>query len=262
MTHSGTTADATVRIEERYHGFPGIAMGGFAGGLVASRVGTEAEVTFQRPIPTEQALEIRETDDGAELRLGDDVAATATPTSVDVDLPGPVSLADAEVATQSYPGHRKHPYPSCFTCGPDRAEGDGLRVFPAPVGEGPVEDGPLVAAAWTPHPDHAGADGTLPPEIVWASVDCSSIWPVIEAAAPDSPDHVVTGRLALRQEEPIRAGEPHVVAAWPLEGRDSRRPAAAVILDAVGTVKAVAHHTLVVTEWGVPLGVAGWPTRE
>ncbi|HKJ59437.1 MAG TPA: hypothetical protein VKA37_09415, partial [Halobacteriales archaeon] len=79
-----------------------------------------------------------------------------------------------------------------------------------------------------------------------------------EAAAPDSPDHVVTGRLAVRLEAPIRAGEPHVVAAWPLERLTGRRLAAAVILDDAGAVKAVAHHTLVVTEWGVPLGVASW----
>lgn len=256
-TDPGTTSE-TVRIDERYHGFPGISMGGFAGGLVAGRVGDETAVVFRRPIPTGEPLEIAETDDGAELRIDDDVAATAAATTVDVDLPASVSLAEAEVATQSYPGHRSHPYPSCFTCGPERAEGDGLRVFPAPVGDGPDGNGPLVAAAWTPHPDHAGSDGTLPLEIVWAAVDCSSIWPVIEATPPDSSAHVVTGRLAVRLDAPIRAGEPHVVAAWPTAGPDGRRLAEAVVLDGGGEVKAAAHHTLVVTDWGVPLGVASW----
>ena len=257
----------TVRIDDRYRGFPGIAMGGFAGGLLSRRVGSEAEVTFRRPIPTEEALSVVESDDGAELRNDGDVAATATATAVAVDLPDPVSLADAEAATRSYPGHRTHPYPSCFTCGPDRPEGDGLRVFPAPVGDGPDEDGPvgigpLVAAAWTPHPDHADADGVLPPEIVWSAVDCSSIWPVIEVAAPDSRDHVVTGRLAVRLDAPIRAGDPHVVAAWPLGNPDGKRLAAAAVLDESGDVKAVARHTLVVTDWGVPLGMATWDGVE
>ena len=43
-------------------------------------------------------------------------------------------------------------------CGPDRAEGDGLRVFPGPVaGRG------LWAAPWTPDPSVAGADGRALP---------------------------------------------------------------------------------------------------
>ena len=33
----------------------------------------------------------------------------------------------------TYPGLRSHPFPTCFACGPDRAEGDGLRIFPGPV---------------------------------------------------------------------------------------------------------------------------------
>lgn len=265
-------SNATVRIADRYRGFPGIAMGGFAGGLLAQRIGSEAEVTFRRPIPTDDALSVVDSDDGAELRIDGDVAATATATTVAVDLPDRVSLADAEAATRSYPGHRTHPYPSCFTCGPDRPEGDGLRVFPAPVGDGSVEDGPveggpvgigsLVAAAWTPHPNHADADGVLPPEIVWSAVDCSSIWPVIEAAPPDSEEHVVSGRLAVRLDAPLRAGEPYVVAAWPLESPDGKRLSAAAVLDESGGTRAVARHTLVVTDWGVPLGVANWDGGE
>lgn len=242
-------------------------MGGFAGGLLARRVGSEAEVTFRHPIPTGDELSIVATDDGSELRIDDEVAATATATAVAVDLPDAVSLSEAEAATRSYPGHRTHPYPSCFTCGPDRPEGDGLRVFPAPVADGPADDGPvgigpLVAAAWTPHPNHADADGVLPPQIVWSAVDCSSIWPVIEAAPLDSRDHVVTGRLAVRLNAPIRAGEPHVVAAWPLGNPDGKRLAAAAILDESGDAIAVARHTLVVTDWGVPLGVESWDGVE
>jgi hypothetical protein len=97
----------------------------------------------------------------------------------------------------------------------------------------------------------------LPAEIVSAAVDCSSIWPVIEATPPDCPDQVVTGRLAVRLDGPIRAGEAHGVAAWPTDRPDGRR-LAAVVLDEGGEVKAAAHHTLVVTDWGVPLGEASW----
>lgn len=255
--------DAAVRIDGRYHGFPGIAIGGFAGGLLADRIGPAAEVTFRRPIPTGAPLELSATGDGVEFRVNGTVLAGATPADLDVDVPAPVSMADAERATQAYPGHRTHPYPSCFTCGPDRAAGDGLRVFPSTVEErsGPQGGSPLVAAAWTPHPDHAGPDGTLPPAIVWSAVDCSSIWPVILATPPRSDEQVVTGRLAVRLDEPIRAGEPHVVTAWPVARRDGRWLAEAAVLDATGSTKAVARHTLVAAEWGVPLGVASWPAH-
>ena len=37
-------------------------------------------------------------------------------------------------------GLHDHRYPTCFVCGPERAQGDGLRIF-----TGPVEDKSLVA---------------------------------------------------------------------------------------------------------------------
>lgn len=246
----------TVRIADRYQGFPGLAIGGYTGGLLARHLGTEAEVGFRRPIPTDTPLDLVKTDDAIELRLAGDVAAEATTTTVDTELPDPVPMEDATAASRDYPGHRHHPYPSCFTCGPERAAGDGLRVFP-----GPVSNGSMVAAAWTPHPDLAEGDGVLPREFVWSAVDCSTIWPLIEAAPPDSQDHVVSGRLAVRLDGQIRAGEPYVVSAWPLPPRGNKRPAAAVITDAAGRVQAVAEHTLVVTDWGIPLGVNHWDSE-
>ena len=35
-----------------------------------------------------------------------------------------------------YAGADDHPFPGCFVCGPDRAEGDGLRLFPGGLGPG------------------------------------------------------------------------------------------------------------------------------
>ena len=243
----------TVRIADRYQGFPGLAIGGYTGGLLARHLGTEAEVGFRRPIPTDTPLYLVKSDDATELRLAGDIAAAATTTTVDTELPDPVPKGDAVAASRNYPGHRHHPYPSCFTCGPERAEGDGLRVFP-----GPVSNGSTVAAAWTPHLDLADSDGGLPLEFVWSAVDCTTIWPHIEAASPDSQDHVVSGRLAVRLDGQIRAGESYVVSASPLPPRGNKRPAAAIITDAAGRVQAVAVHTLVVTDWGIPLGVDNW----
>lgn len=238
-------------IEDRYQGFPGIALGGITGGLMARRIGKEVEVVLKRPIPTGEEFDIVESNEGTKLLMEGDLAAVAHPTSVDIEVPEPVSWEDAKAASQSYLGHHDHPYAACFTCGNERSEGDGLRIF-----AGPLADRSLLAAPWTPHSSHATSEGVLPLEYIWAAVDCPSIWAVMEMADSESTDRVVSGRLALRQNAPIHADEPHVIMAWPFTRQGNTWPAAAAIFSAEGEVKAVAKHTLVVTDWGVPIGVS------
>lgn len=241
----------TVRIADRYQGFPGKALGGVTGGLLARRMGREAEVGFRRPVRTGATMDIVATDAGVALVDDGEIAAEARPATVELDVPEPASWEAATAASETYLGHHDHPVPSCFTCGTDRRAGDGLRVFAGPVG-----DGSTLAAAWTPHPNFSDDDGRLPLEYVWAAVDCPSIWAVMEAAPADSPDHVVSGRLAVRVDGSIRTGEPHVVMAWPLPSESGTRHAAAAVFTADGDLIAVARHTLVVTDWGVPLGLS------
>ncbi len=71
--------------------------------------------------------------------------AQARPATVDVDVPNPVSVVEAERGGARYPWRHRHPYPTCFVCGPQRVAGDGLCIFP-----GPVEGRSLFAAPWTP----------------------------------------------------------------------------------------------------------------
>lgn len=251
MTTEGFTGDDVLSIENRFRGFPEIAHGGYTGGQLAEMIGDEVAVRFERPIPTETELTIVASDDAIEVVADGEVMATAVSTSVDVevpDLPDPGEVLDA---TASYLGHHEHPYPDCFVCGPERPEGDGLRLFPGPVGSGDV-----LATPWTPHPNRADEDGLVDRGFVWSALDCPSIWAVMERAPPDSPRHVVTGELAVRDAEPVRAGEPHFVVAWPLEHDEGTRRAGAAVIDESGEINAIALHTLVVTEWGVPLGVS------
>ena len=53
-----------------------------------------------------------------------------------LDVPVPPTLTEAEVARDRFSGSDKHPVPACFVCGTMREEGDGLRIFPRPVGAG------------------------------------------------------------------------------------------------------------------------------
>lgn len=244
-------SSSTLAIDDRFEGFPGYALGGIAGGLMAQQIGPEVEVTLHQPIRTGDELEMMTRDSGVELLFDGDPVATAKPTTIDIEVPNPVPLETAVEASTLFLGHHEHPYPSCFTCGTERSEGEGLRIFPGPVGTEAIVAGP-----WTPHPNQADSDGTVPLEYIWAAVDTPSVWAVMEAAPSGSPHHVVTGRLAVRSEEPIRENEPHVVMAWPLERQSNTWPAAAAVLGSEGKVKAVARHTLALTDWGVPLGVS------
>ena len=47
----------------------------------------------------------------------------------------PVGPDEARAAEASYAGLTSHPFPTCFACGPGRAEGDGLRIFPGRVAD-------------------------------------------------------------------------------------------------------------------------------
>jgi hypothetical protein len=85
-----------VRIPARFNGPPGSANGGYTCGLLAAFLGGEAEVTLRVPPPLERELDVVETDGRVELRDGETLVAEAEPVSLDIDVPAPVSLADAE----------------------------------------------------------------------------------------------------------------------------------------------------------------------
>lgn len=205
-------------IEGRYCGPPGSANGGYACGLLAGRLGNEALITLRSPPPLETPLEVRERDDGAlHLRRGEQLIAEARAYTHAVQVPEPVSVGEAECATVGYPGAEDHRFPTCFVCGPDRAQGDGLRIFP-----GPVEGRDLVAAPWTPAPDLADEHGRVRDEFVWAALGCPS-WFGAAASRPELRAGLL-GQLAVRVVDSPRAGLRYVATGWVLriEGRKAR----------------------------------------
>jgi hypothetical protein len=184
-------------------------------------------------------------DGGATVHDGDHLVAEARPATVELGMGGVASLAEAQAAVERYPLYHDHPFPTCFTCGPDRAAGDALRIFP-----GPVSGGELWAAPWTPHDSVADQDGLVLPEVVWAALDCPSGF---AAGAGDTV--MVLGRMAARVVARPQAGTAYCVAAWregPPEGR--RRPAGSALLDVEGRVLAVARTVWVTIAQPGPAG--------
>ena len=242
-----------VVIDPRFQGIPQIALGGYVGGLRAGGL-TGAEAVFRRPVPLGRRLRVEELD-GQETALldGPDLLVKVRPSRVDVRVPPTVTFDESEAARRAYPGFSRHPFPNCFTCGPERGESDGLRIF-----AGPVAGREIVASPWTPNQSLAAGSAGVAGEYLWSALDCPSIWAVVMQEPIDSSQRGASGRLAVHQTAPVMPREPHIVMGWAI-GRDERtRTGGAAILSATGEMCAVARHTLVVTDWGVPLSPSAW----
>ena len=205
---------ATVTVPAARCGPPGTANGGWACGTVAGHLpGGPVEVTLRAPTPLDAPLEVRAADDRATLSSGGRVVAEAVRSSAPVRPVEPVPWAVAATAARGFPGHHDHPFPGCFVCGTERAEGDGLRLFPGPVADGSGR----CAALFTPRSGHAGPDGRLSPASVWAALDCPTGW--VNA----SPGAVaLLGRLRGEVRGALWADRTYLVVAEPT-GRDGRK---------------------------------------
>jgi hypothetical protein len=223
----------TVVIDERFHGPPGSANGGYACAMAARWIEGPSEVTLRVPPPLGRELTVVLADGRVSLLDGETVVADARAATVDVEVPAPVSFAEAQSAAERYPWRDEHPYPTCFVCGPQREAGDGLCIFP-----GPVEGRELHAAPWTPDDSLADETGQVRDEFVWGALDCPS---GIVTTLLDDVGLLLLGRLAADLKYPVMAHEPHVVAAW-VVSRDGRKlNTASAVLSAAGDVLATAR---------------------
>ena len=229
----------SLTIDPRFNGPPDSGNGGYTCGRLARFVDGPAEVTLRVPPPIGRPLEVERDDDGgAVLRDGETLVAEARPTEVAADVPAPVDIPEAAEAAVDSPflEAETHPFPTCFVCGPKRTPGDGLRIF-----AGPVAQRDVFAAPWTPDPDLAGEDGTLPSEIVWAALDCPTSIPVANDPGVGEFRPIVLARLAVRIVGPVHAGRPHTIVSWPIAFDGRKRHAGAALHSEDGELLAVSR---------------------
>lgn len=239
---------STLTVAARYRGPDGSGNGGWVAGAVAAlvagapdeAVGVPVEVTLRRPPPLDRPLPVETS--AAGLRVLDDRAEDGEGTppvvvearrvaedAVEVPTLEPVAFADARAAEAHYAGLRQHPFPGCFACGPDRGEGDGLRIFPGPVSGRPEG---VVAATWRP-----GDDVDLPQ--VWAALDCPGGW----AGGFRAERPMVLGRITAVVEDVPAPGE-ELIVTGALLGQEGRRTTTASTLRRTdGSVVGRALHT-------------------
>jgi hypothetical protein len=183
-----------VIIASRFNGPPGTGNGGYSAGLFAAahlggtwayagdassaggawaHAGDAVEVTLRRPPPLDVPLTV----DGGAVHddAGELVAEVRQVEPFTATVP-PVPLVEARQAAEAYPGFVDHPFPTCYVCGPQRA--DGLRIFPGPTADG-----------------RTAAPFVVPPDVelptVWAALDCPGGWSIITPGRP-----YVMGRMA------------------------------------------------------------------
>lgn len=222
-------------IQRRFCGPPDSGHGGYSCGLVAEQVDTETvAVSLRAPPPLEREIELRRAEGGrVSVHDGDTLVADGEPADLELEVPAAVTLEQAREADLTGRWTRKHPFPTCFGCGPERSQEDAIALIP-----GPVAGGDVLACAWTPLADMADEDGAVTKRFVWAALDCPTSFAFIE---PGMAPHVLARLTARVSGVPVRAGVPHVVMAWPVgrEGRKAR--GAAAVFTAAGELCGVSE---------------------
>lgn len=230
-------------IGRQFCGPPNSGNGGYVCGVLARDIEGPATAVLRAPIPLDVELTLGEADGAVVLTGAEEVLIATGQASEGAELPEPSpppSLEEARVAGRRHIGLHQRVHPICFTCGPERGEGDGLRVFAGPIAG---REAGVVADVWTPHADFADAEGLAPTEIVWAALDCPGYFAWVEKAGRHGALlGTMTGEVLRRP----RAGEECIVLAWPLAREGRKETAGVALFSADGELMARAHQVWIV----------------
>ena len=233
-----------VRIGRRFQGPAQSGNGGYTAGLIGTALsavaaaGTVPQVTLRLPPPLEVDLNLLVDADEAKLVGPESLTAGAIPVPADklddatID---PVSPEEARAAEAQYRGLVNHPFPGCFGCGPENAE--GLQLRPGLLGDG------RTACTWHPAEDLAAADGLVDPVYLWAALDCPGGWSIDLEGRPS-----VLGQMTACIDARPSPGDPCLIMGRHL-AEDGRKTFTATTLYAPdGRVLARARHTWITVD--------------
>src|SRR5829696_3271267 len=131
--------------------------GGYASGAVATFLDGAVEVSLRAPVPLDKSLEVARSNGAVRVADGETLIAEAQRRpDFELEVPPPVTLADARDASGRYRGLEEGEFARCFVCG--RAREDAFGVF-----AGRVDGREVVASTWTPPAWTAGDDGNVRP---------------------------------------------------------------------------------------------------
>lgn len=209
-----------ITIHRRFNGPPNSGHGGYVSGIMASYIAPCAEVILRAPPPLDRPLAIERLGGGM-VHLSDTGVSIAEgcPAELQINIPDPPTLEESAIAAKAYSGFEEHPFPTCFGCGYERAQGDGLRIF-----SGPVTGSEVLAAPWVPDASLTGEAGRVGTEFLWAALDCPSGWAAVKLKTilfPEAP-HILLGRFVAEVKEELVPGQKCVTIGWPIKN-DGRK---------------------------------------
>ncbi len=237
----------TIVIPHRFRGPNTSGNGGYSAGTVAAALGRPlgpAEVTLQLPPPLDVELPVVADADGVRIDSADGTVALARSAALELEVPEPVGFAAAEQASRDCPWLVDHPYPQCFVCGTERP--DGLHIFP-----GPVAGRRVAAAPWVPDATVCSDNGAAWPAVVWASVDCPSLFGY--GCFEEWPALMLLGRFTAQVYRLPRLGEPCVAMGWALGHEGRKYDTAAALHTAEGELLAASRARWITLKQPAPL---------
>ena len=229
-------------IDKRYSGPPNSSNGGYICGRLASYLPEKqvVTVTLWQPPPLERLLSVQLVSE-TKLTLHDSdegFIAEAQTDKLELELPTPPSLQEAQLAAQRYSGFQQHPFPSCFVCGPQREVGDGLRIF-----AGSLEDNKaktkMVASPWLPDKSLLDGAGLIKSEFIWAALDCPGAFAAVNIAQAAWP--ILLGRFTVKVISRPQLGSEYVVMGWLLGQQGRKYQVATALLNLTGECIAMAQ---------------------
>jgi hypothetical protein len=222
-----------LEIAKRFRGPPRSGNGGYVCGLIASRLPGTVAVRLKAPPPLETGLRLESEQTQARLYHEDTIIGEAKLASLTLPPPSPPSHVQARAAARSFLGFHTHPFPGCFVCGTERAEHDGLRIFP-----GAMDGAAIIACPWTPDDTLADSTGNVKREFIWSALDCPGAFAVMPLPEGTS---IVLGELCASIASTARVNEQCVVTAWALGQEGRKRSAGSAVYGADGRLIASAR---------------------
>jgi hypothetical protein len=242
-------------IARRFRGPPNSGNGGYVCGMLARHIPGAAEVALRAPPPLETELDVVEVEAGRwELRQGTATIAIGRSTTLDMNRLEKATYDEAVEAEKRTPVKPyQHLLPMCFVCGPDRAPGDGLRLFAGPLAR---QDAVVFAVPWIPGPSLAAADGLVAPEFVWSALDCPTgyVCQFDRETRGLTSVPILLGTLSACIEARPRPGERCVVTSWQTGSEGRRLIGEAALFGEEANLLAFGRAVWVVVDRQVQLG--------
>lgn len=217
-------------IEKRFNGPPQSGNGGVGAGRLAMFLDGPHTIRISAPIPLETPLNIMRADDQVFLMKGDDVIMTARPAKLKLTAPSAPSIESAREANANLVNFGADGETSCFVCGRNRAEGDGMRVW---AGEAQGVCGAL--EAWTLLPSFCDEAGQMRTEFIYGALDCPG-----GASLPEENRRVLLGEMTAAIHTRPKAGDELIIHAWHDHSEGRKHFAGTALYSATGQLLAQA----------------------